>query len=264
MSSIALREDVWTDDVIAEMERLSAAGIGKRTRTPRACYKILDFKIGERCILGQSGDTVYMVTNSLHGNKHVAYYRDKEVMWTELGRGFLTDCIKHCLNHLNRLKTAEQCSAVIKDILARIEALDPEARKQLDEKYREGFLAFKAEHCVGRTLQTESITGPTDEERFVAHLKRCSEIVANWPKWKQEILGWRFPVADRKKPDFDGDPTYVCGSAYCPHGHWVDSDECDVCSTRPALDQADAHRQADNDLDDPPQSDSDTTDPKTK
>ncbi len=97
----ALRPDVWTEADIEEMDRLAAAGIGKRTRIPRRAYRLLDFRIGERCIQAKDGDTVYMVTNELLGHNHVAYYRNNEVGWTELGRGLLTECIQHCLEHYN-------------------------------------------------------------------------------------------------------------------------------------------------------------------
>jgi len=64
-----------------------------------------------------------------------------------------------------------------------------------------GSVDIPAEHVMARqlakvenTAQTDGnyfrlTAGETDRERFVAHLKRATEIVSTWPEWKQTILG---------------------------------------------------------------------------
>ena len=81
----------------------------------------------------------------------------------------------------------------------------------IEDAYIEGFLesqnqALRREHCLPTKGATESYEASnakiesekTDKERFRDHLERASQIVMNWPEWKQGLLDCTGTCAARK------------------------------------------------------------------
>ncbi len=47
----------------------------------------------------------------------------------------------------------------------------------------------------------QSPKAKSDQQRFVEHLEKATEIVRSWPQWKQALLGSAKPVTEESHGD---------------------------------------------------------------